>query len=32
VHQLYQVLDAAGRGRDETPAIVDALAMLTGGN
>lgn len=30
VHQLFQVLEAAGRGRDGTQALVDAVAMLTG--
>ncbi len=30
VHQLFQVIEAAGRGRDGTQALVDAVASLTG--
>jgi 3-hydroxyisobutyrate dehydrogenase len=30
VHQLFTILEAAGRGRDGTQAIVDAIAALTG--
>lgn len=30
VHQLFQILEAAGRGREGTQAIVDAVAMLSG--
>jgi len=30
VHQLFQVLEATGRGREGTQALVDAVAALTG--
>jgi 3-hydroxyisobutyrate dehydrogenase len=30
VHQLFAVLEAAGRGREGTQALVDAIASLTG--